>query len=846
MNRKIIALFIIILISSANLYSQGNDLLQIESDYEVGQIEVGGPFVGIEIHKSFPMINRISFYYPVANSIDISQDYWKRENYRIMSMGMKVGTQEKFMLENEPWKVIQSPYDVEFQKEIENTGISIKYEFCISRPAMVSKFSLTNNSDSIKSYELFLSYEAVIRTSHTYNLIDNGKTKIGENGRLVTVTYDTVEAGHSQIFFNNVGDEPTLSAANYNNNTFKSASHEWLNSEQPFLNDNKSKPTTSFIYKKELKPGESLNIIQLIGSVKIDEADEVISYLSENYKKEIEDYKEYVLTNSVKREVIKTGDPNFDFTTDWALGVLATNNHYIDSNIAPMPAQAEYNFYFTHDVLVTDLAVVNYDLERVKNDLEFIISLANEDHVIPHAYYWKDTEYRTEFADHDNWNNFWINIVAASYLRHSDDKSFVEKLYPYLSKSIETALLTIGDDSLMWSFRPDWWDIGKLYGPKVYMTALAARTIEDYIFISTKLGLNIDELGKYEKLATGLKDNMIQKLWSDEYKFLMNYYESGKLDPHYYIGSLVPAYMGMLDHQKTTELLTTAKKNMVDEKVGIYNAFPMDFHTLGDYLKFSGNEAGDVYYYFNGGIWPQGNAWYTLALIRNGQKDEALNFIKNVMTLDGLINGPNGQPAMYEVRNGNKSNSAEYGKVDKPQFMWAGAWYLNCLYNLLFINNDTWNITFDPYLPKGTNTITGTLYIAGNKTDVEVSGSGEEVGSVYYDGVIYPSLVYPSELEKIEKVQINLGETKSPIVTASNSILNSAELSNDKLLIKLSAFSGHENRTEIISPWEPKSIQLNSVTSTDFMSVELDNDLFRIQIEFKHNSTSEDIIEIKF
>ncbi|MCF8432630.1 MAG: hypothetical protein K9G34_11830, partial [Melioribacteraceae bacterium] len=181
MNRKIIALFIIILISSANLYSQGNDLLQIESDYEVGQIEVGGPFVGIEIHKSFPMINRISFYYPVANSIDISQDYWKRENYRIMSMGMKVGTQEKFMLENEPWKVIQSPYDVEFQKEIENTGISIKYEFCISRPAMVSKFSLTNNSDSIKSYELFLSYEAVIRTSHTYNLIDNGKTKIGEN-----------------------------------------------------------------------------------------------------------------------------------------------------------------------------------------------------------------------------------------------------------------------------------------------------------------------------------------------------------------------------------------------------------------------------------------------------------------------------------------------------------------------------------------------------------------------------------------------------------------------------------------------------------------------------------------
>ena len=202
--------------------------------------------------------------------------------------------------------------------------------------------------------------------------------------------------------------------------------------------------------------------------------------------------------------------------------MLTTNQHYIDGSIVPMPAQAEYNFYFTHDVLVTDLAVVNFDLNRVKDDLSFIISLAKEQHVIPHAYYWKDNGYKTEFADHDNWNNFWINIVAANYLRRSNDNSFVGKLYPYLTKSIETALLTLGKDSLMWSYRPDWWDIGRLFGSKTYMTALAVRTIEEYVFISLKLGRNIEKLADYEKLANTLKEKMVKKLWSNKQNYLMN------------------------------------------------------------------------------------------------------------------------------------------------------------------------------------------------------------------------------------------------------------------------------------------------------------------------------------
>ena len=43
---------LIILLITFRITGQDKDLLTIESTKEVGQIEVGGPYVGIEIHKS--------------------------------------------------------------------------------------------------------------------------------------------------------------------------------------------------------------------------------------------------------------------------------------------------------------------------------------------------------------------------------------------------------------------------------------------------------------------------------------------------------------------------------------------------------------------------------------------------------------------------------------------------------------------------------------------------------------------------------------------------------------------------------------------------------------------------
>jgi glycogen debranching enzyme len=347
-----------------------------------------------------------------------------------------------------------------------------------------------------------------------------------------------------------------------------------------------------------------------------------------------------------------------------------------------MPCPAEYNFYFTHDVLLTDLAVVNFDLLRVKKDLQFIIDHASEDKIIPHAYYWKDSTFKTELVTTDGWNHFWFIILSADYLKHSSDTVFANELYPYIKKSLEQSL-SGEKDGLMFAYRPDWWDIGRNYGPRSYMTILAIKSIRDFTFISERLGKKSNEIKNYYALADEMQIQLNKKLWSDEKKYLINYFEDGSEDPHYYMGSLLAVYFDLLETERAKELLATTEKFLLDEQLGIYTVYPMDFHELIGFFRFAGNEAGDPHKYINGGIWPHSNAWYALALMKIGEKDKALKFIKQTMTIDGIINSPNGQPAMYEYRNSNFNNPQEYGKVDKPQFMWAAGWYLYILYEYL-------------------------------------------------------------------------------------------------------------------------------------------------------------------
>ncbi len=818
----------------SDVAAQNNDSLLIKSKKEVGQIEVGSPYVGIEIHKSFPMLNRISFYYPVANSIDISEDYWKRENYRIISVGLKVGESPKRFLEKEIYEVEQTPYTVSFTKQKYESDIKISYEFCKNQPAMVITYEITNKSNTEKDYEIYTRLETILRTSHSYKLKDKALTQFEKNGAIIRINYDEIETGNAQVFIANVGLLPSsfTTVGDINLDEW------WLNNNGPLtgktIQKKTGKPAAAYIYKKKLLPGNTLKIIQVIGSSKINEAEERTKYLLNGYGKEVAEYEKYVLEEALTKKEITTGDEDLDFTAHWAKAVLSTNKHYIDGHIVPMPAQAQYNFYFTHDALLTDLAAVNFDLARVKNDLKFIIKHANAEKVIPHAYYWKDTDYKTEFAGTENWNHFWFVMLCARYLRHSNDVEFTKVLYPYVVKSIQTALMNKGEDGLMWSFRPDWWDIGNNLGPRAYMTILAVRALREFNFISAALDKDLSIIKYYEESAERMHNNLIDKLWDDKLNYLISYYEDGSKDDHIYMGSLLASHLNLLDEIKNRELIATAKKYLLDERLGIYTLYPMDFHELIDFMKFAGNEAGEPYHYANGGIWPHGNAWYALSLINNGFKDEAYEFIKKIMTIRGAIDSPNGQPAMYEYRISDKTNPEIYGKVDKPQFLWAGGWYLYTLYNLFGISENEWNISFDPYIPEELESIKLSLTVNGELIPIEINGHGKTISTIFYNGTSIPSAIIPSDFEEPKNIAIKLGKTNTPYLSSANTKIKSPEYNNENKILNFvfESFKSHLAEFEITSPFEPEEVLINDKEKLKHLTQEIGSGIRIIKIKY--------------
>jgi glycogen debranching enzyme len=242
-------------------------------------------------------------------------------------------------------------------------------------------------------------------------------------------------------------------------------------------------------------------------------------------------------------------------------------------------------------------------------------------------------------------------------------------------------MLSNAHGGLMHSERPDWWDIGHVYGARSYLTTLMIRALRSYTFIFHELGYEPESLREYIDLADDMQQRLVSELWDDQAGFLMNMLDSATVDRHYYSGSLLGAAFGVLDESRTERLLTTAREVLLDEQIGIRNAMPPDFLDLIEEYRFNGPEVGAPYRYMNGGVWPQGIAWYALGLLSAGHPDSARAALTRYLTLDGIRQSPNGQPALFEYRNTDRE-APDYGQIDKTTFLWAGGWYLHVLYQL--------------------------------------------------------------------------------------------------------------------------------------------------------------------
>lgn len=787
------------------------------------QIEVGGPYAGIEFHHGSVEPSRISFFYPVANSIDLSGDYWTRGDNPVLTVRLKRPAID--LAGETPYRCKLTPYSVTFMRDSKLIRISVSYRFCMDKPALVMMITLTNDSSAVEEFSLDTSLETSVKTSSTFALKDQVRQEYDADRNAIYATHREPETQNAVIFAVNAGEHST--------------SHS-------FTDTTTGRAVAAFRYGHTLAPGQTLSIVQIIGTCRSGEEREMADYLRGNYQKEIEEYERSIVKKVHDQGMIATGIDSLDRTALWAKATIAANAHYLEGRLVPMPCPAEYNLFFTHDTLQTDFEAINLDPARVKRDLLFIAGLADKNGVIPHARYWKDDHFHTEYAGADNWNHFWFLTVSAKYLRHTGDTETLKILYPLLLKSVKL-IRSNCKENIIYANRPDWWDIGDSFGARSYMTIHAIRSFREFAYICTVLDRDHGEARKCEDTAEAMQKQLIERLWDGERGYLFNNYGDGKLDSHYYMGSLLAAHYGLLDSDRLNAMIETAKKKLLQENTGIFNVYPMDFLELGDLFHFRGDEAGRPFYYLNGGIWYHGNAWYALALMAAERNDEALAFIEKIMTLDGIACGPGGQPALYECRNGDSSDSRDFGRVDKPQFLWAAAWYLYAVQNLFGYRENESTIAFEPWLPAGRKTVEYGISLRGKPIRIITRGSGKYLQRISYDGASLPSAVIPEDMRLQERIELTLGRPGSPYISSANAMLRltSSSPAQGTLSFTLRALPGHANRIKIISPRKLMKIALNRDTFKGGCRSEQKDEVYISVLEYMQ-ATPLDRLELGF
>lgn len=763
------------------------DLMQ-KFDKHYGQVEVGGRYAGIEFHKSWPTPSRMTFYYPVSNSIEFSPGYWERYESKPFDIKLTVGDKTQ-QLGQEPYSYSYVPYCVIFDKKFDEYDVTFEYNFCDTLPEAVMSITVKNTSDKKISMGLDLSLMSSIHTSSSYDLLNKADVSYINEGTAGVTDFDQYKAsGPSSVFMINAGLKP----------------------EAPVTQVGKDvqDPKMGFKYALDVSPGESMNVILLIGTCKPSETQQIIAKSIKEWKSSVKATSNRVL-KLVNMDNFSVNDPTLMETVNWSKAEIGSLSHYIDGDFISMPCPAEYNFYFTHDLLVTGLGMMLFDPSFAKHGYDFILKRIDpKENVLLHAYYWKDDKYLTEFCGGDNWNNLWLIISASSYLKNTGDIETVKKLFPVMTVSINNVLGGVDDKGLICADRPDWWDAGSVHGQRAYMSILTYKALGDYVYTAIKLGKTDDSLLQYLQKAEKMKTALNKHLWDSKKEYLMNELTTGKMDEHYYIGSLMAPAYGLLDKERSTKLLATAGKILLDKKLGIRVAMPMDFADKDNVEKyhFSGNEQGMPGYYFNGAIWPQGNIWYATSLIANGQLKEAEQVIKKYITIDGIKNSPNGTPSFYETRI-TAPNTPQYGQIDKPSFLWQGGWYMYILYQLAGMRENSWNIYFYPVLPENFTDVNYKLMIWGDLANVKYEGNGNYFKKIQIDGKRANSAVMTTS---VKDIVLTRGMPEQPYLAEASCIVDSVKFKDNVLNINLIGIKGESTILTVVSP-----IELDSISNND-------------------------------
>ncbi|MCA1801569.1 MAG: hypothetical protein LC662_03815, partial [Rhodothermaceae bacterium] len=292
-------------------------------------IEVGSPYVGLEFHHSSPLPMRVSFYYPVANSIDLSSDYWTRDQWKSMVMGLRIGDGAREWIGMEPFETVQTPYEVTFSKADDQKSVAVNYRFSKESPAYVVQYEIKNLDTEAREFELYTDLQASLKTSHTYSIKDKARGEYRDEGAAMYLQFDDAETQHVQLFSANAGLMPVAQSTASTLDSLP-VPPDWYTgiadrfpdpdaapatgttpNEQPMGSEDLHTPAFRNLYRQTLAPGETMTVVQITGSAAQGEAPELVERLVANHRQETDAYEEHILSQ-IRDKPFVTGDPVLD------------------------------------------------------------------------------------------------------------------------------------------------------------------------------------------------------------------------------------------------------------------------------------------------------------------------------------------------------------------------------------------------------------------------------------------------------------------------------------------------------------------------------------------------------
>jgi hypothetical protein len=160
------------------------------------------------LHNNRPIPQRISFYTPVANSIDLSTDYWTRNRTHILALGLKTGSSELRWIGHEPFRLTLTPYRAKYDSETRSERIDIVYEFSDRSPVMFVTYRITNLRTVAEDVEWYTHLEASVRTSHTFSNKSATTLDTMALGTSLIHRYQDPETAFAELFVSNLGLMP--------------------------------------------------------------------------------------------------------------------------------------------------------------------------------------------------------------------------------------------------------------------------------------------------------------------------------------------------------------------------------------------------------------------------------------------------------------------------------------------------------------------------------------------------------------------------------------------------------------------------------------------------------------